>query len=76
MTLSAAKSTCASNSNCEGVYDRDCDNDWPFLLCLKRVDQTYGTSSSSCIYEKNNGMKNWNQIYKIEDFIIVFSKVD
>jgi len=49
-TESAAKTACAADSNCKGVYDISCDNKNPFHLCP--LSATYAPSQSSCILEK------------------------
>ena len=51
-TQAAAKTACADDTNCKGVYDPACDDQGIFYLCPNTA--TYRTSSSSCIYEKNN----------------------
>ena len=61
-TESAAKTACAADSNCKGVYDYDCDNKGPFSLCP--LSATYAPSTSSCILEKKTqGNSNCSNIY-------------
>ena len=53
-TLASARTACASDSNCEAVYDENCDNSG-FTLCpVNYVEQT---SPISCLYMKNGKYK-------------------
>ena len=61
-TESAAKTACAADSNCKGVYDISCDNKDTFYLCP--LSSTYAPSQSSCILEKTTqGNGNCSNIY-------------
>ena len=53
-TVKLAQQACSIDNNCQGVYDAGCNaeaND--IYLCPKAA--TYGTSGSSCIYQKSGG---------------------
>ena len=49
-TLTSARTACASDSNCEAVYDEFCDNS-NFHLCPLNYDEM--TSATSCLFLKN-----------------------
>ena len=56
-----AKTVCAGDSNCKGVYDGGCDGRGSFYLCPNR--NTYQRSISSCIHEiKMSGAGNCSNI--------------
>merc|ERR1712224_664729 len=48
-TFASARTACASDSNCEAVYDENCDNSG-FSLCP--VNYVEDISFSSCLYLK------------------------
>ena len=53
-TITQAKTFCVQDSNCRGVYDDGCVDIGPFYLCP--ITATYGNITSSCIYEKTQGI--------------------
>ena len=68
-TESAAKTACAADSNCRGVYDYDCDNKSPYryyFLCPLSVNVTFAPSEGDCVYEKKTqGNGNCSNIYNL-----------
>ena len=50
-TLASARTACASDSNCEAVYDEFCDNS-NFHLCPVNYNEVT-SSASSCLFLKN-----------------------
>ena len=52
-TFEDAKSNCTAGSNCQGVYDDECDSSGSYYLCPLNVALV--DSSSSCVYTKLQG---------------------
>ena len=55
-TMKSAKDACSNDTNCQGVYDRDCKSGGSNLvndIHLCPTSATYSESSSGCIYQKN-----------------------
>ena len=66
-TIQSAKDACSNDPNCQGVYDQGCDSDAnDIYLCP--TSATYETSSSSCIFQKNENGKNFKSFNFIKHF--------
>ena len=65
-TLASARTACASDSNCEAVYDENCDNSL-FTLCP--VNYAEDTSTVSCLYMKNGKNKKVMIAKKVSIFV-------
>ena len=71
--MQSAKDACSNDTNCQGVYDRDCNSGGSNVvddIHLCPTLATYSESSSGCIYQKNkNGI--YSKSFKfIHQFII------
>ena len=49
--IEKAKSACDADTDCNGVYDKKCDNDGPFELCPIN-SHTMPSVVESCLWEK------------------------
>ena len=64
-TIQSAKDACSNDANCQGVYDQGCDAEAEDIY-LCRISATYSSSSSSCIFQKNENGKYFNSFCSIE----------
>lgn len=52
-TFKGAESNCNADSNCQGVYDTNCDGLGPHYLCP--LNAKLDSSNNSCVYTKTQG---------------------
>ena len=58
--MQSAKDACSNDTNCQGVYDRDCKSGGSNVvddIHLCPTLATYSESSSGCIFQKNKNGK-------------------
>ena len=53
-SIQEAQQQCSEDSNCKGVYVKNCDQSDGVHLCYKGYG--YGFPSSSCVYDKISGI--------------------
>merc|ERR1712126_122936 len=62
-TIQSAKDACLADSNCKGVYDKECDAEAKDIyLCPTSVTKYRNSQIDSCIYQKNeNEWSDWSE---------------